>query len=105
MKNLIRAFLKNLTSAMGVFWLILKLLEFFFPPIIPWLTWGWTLVFIFLASGGYAAFTVWPWRTIRLRIAGTDAHIALRFGDILDAGGNIAMASSNFFNTDLNFRT
>jgi len=91
------------TAALGVFWLILKILEFFFPSTLPWLNWKWTFSGIVVTSLLYAANRVWPWRPIKLPVAGTDAHITIRFDDILTSDGNIAIASSNFFNTDMNF--
>ncbi|AFM26628.1 macro domain-containing protein [Desulfomonile tiedjei] len=103
MTSFIWTLLTYFMAAMGLFWLILKMLEFFFPSILPWLNWRWTFSGIVVTSLLYAAIRVWPWRPIRLPIAGTDAHITIRFDDILKSEGNIAIASSNFFNTDLSF--
>jgi hypothetical protein len=101
MAHFIWAFFTHFTSAMGVFWLSLKISEFFFPATLLWLNWKWTFASIVVVSLVYAAFRNWPWRTIRYLVAGTDAHITICFGDILDSDGNIAIASSNLFNTDL----
>jgi hypothetical protein len=48
-----------------------------------------------------AAVKTYPKRKLRLRVAGTDARISIHYRDILSETGHIAIASSNFFNTDL----
>lgn len=101
MLNLFLKSSKDFVSALGIFWLLLKLLDFFFREKLMWLNSDSTFLVVSLSSSAYTIFTNWPWKKIRCRILGTDAHICIKYGDLFKTEGHLVIPTNNFFNTDL----
>jgi hypothetical protein len=98
----VRQFLAYFTSSVGVWWLFIEIGVFFLRQHDAWLRSFWAFWVAITCSFGYAVVLAFPKKKMRLRVAGTDAHISVHYGDILSQNGHIAIPSSNFFNTDLN---
>lgn len=102
--QLLKDFCSDFFSSLGVGWLILRFSTFFFKSIeisTVWIESYYSFYCVISISILFAVFKNCPFRKIRFQISGTDAYITIKYGDIVKGGGNIAIPSSNYFNTSL----
>lgn len=100
--NLFKGGFLTFFSIIGASWTVVKFIDFFWGNIINWHKSNYTFSFIVFVSLCYSTYTNLHLKKIRTKISGTEAYLTLKYGDILDYEGHIAVSSSNFFNTSLN---
>lgn len=76
-------------------------MDFFWREEVIWLRSGVFFIIIIIASLFFSLYKNQPRKKIKKKISGTEAYLTIKYGNILDSGGHIAVTSSNFFNIDL----
>lgn len=97
--NLVKDILITFFSAIGVLWIIIQVFDFFSKNQIHWLKSNDAFLFVLFVSLAYSIFNNFPFKKIHVKISGTEVYLTLKYGDILQSNGHIAVSSSNFFNT------
>ncbi|WP_286818329.1 macro domain-containing protein [Desulfobacter sp. UBA2225] len=91
----------TLFSLIGASWTVIKFIDFFWGNTINWHKSNYTFIISVAISLGYSIYANFPFRKIRKKIAGTEAYLTIKYGDILESKEHIAVSSSNLFNTSL----
>ena len=88
----------HLLHAFGILWLWVEIFPYFFPELDP--LWAQEYWWIFLLAGGaFGLWRAWPRLTVRSDIAGTDASIEIRVGDVFKQEGAVVVAAPTSFDT------
>ena len=82
-------------SYLGTVWIIVRVVEHYWPSVQEWIPW-WTMLLPLLL----ALIIDRPKRRIKHRIRGTDVDVGVRVGDILKMDGSIVVSTNTTFETD-----
>ena len=92
-----RAFFNAAFSCLGAIWLVIRIVEEYWPAIQGYLPWW---IFLLLP----AAWTIWicrPISYVRKRVEGRDVEIEIRIGDIFNVNGSLVISTNSTFDTDM----
>ena len=91
--------ISSVVYAFGVLWLLVEIVSYFFPHLIPKVQeFWWIFLVVGICVGIYRG---WPRLMVRSVIAGTDSGMEIRVGDLFQQDGAVVVAAPTSFDTSL----
>lgn len=96
----IKNYISDSLIILGVFWLLIEIIDFFFPGNLIYIKDIEVFIYIILIVLLISLFRNYPDRKFIIKISGVDSKITIIVGDLIKKDADIVFASSNYFNTD-----
>ena len=98
-KRSLAPIISHALQAIGVLWLLIQLVSFFYSEAVPMIMGYWYLIPVI--STLYGVYRGMPRKFVRSTIEGTDASIEIRIGDLFSQEGALVIPAPRSFDTSI----